>query len=95
MNISIPVQINEESVKDSITSVSPSPAIPLVRHDFIFPTVSQPAQEIWKSATANIRSTTGKWILDQKIYLIKHHKDNDLNQETSTKQEERLRFHQN
>ena len=58
-NISIPARINEEPAQDSITSVSPLPASPLDGHDFIFPTVSQPVQRNWKSATANNRSTTG------------------------------------
>ena len=39
-------QINEESVQDSITSVSPSPASPLDGRNFIFPIVNQPVQEI-------------------------------------------------
>ena len=45
-NISIPARINEEPAQDSITLVTPLPASPLDGHDFIFPTVSQPVQEI-------------------------------------------------
>ena len=43
---SIPARINEESVQDTITSISSSPASPHDGHDFIYPTVNQAGQEI-------------------------------------------------
>ena len=45
---SFPGQIEEEPAQDGVTLVPPSPASPNDGHDFIFPSVNQPGQEIGK-----------------------------------------------